>query len=308
MVETVRDHAPLLARVAVERISYELERIMQTKNAGSMFREMAAVGVINCILPELARGAGVAQPESHHLDVLDHNIEALRRMEAIQEDPEHYFPGHGAEFAKYLERNRRRILLKWASLFHDIGKPQTTKQVDQRITFYNHDKEGERLLRDIALRLKWRRDDQKQVAQLVGLHMWPFHLSNARRKTKLTSRAYLRLVRAVGEELPGLFMLAMADSLAGSGPEKPPAMEKHLADLYSEADEVYQQSIRPVFERPRLITGHDLISSFGLRPGPVFSVVLDALQEAQVAGEVASREQAMDWVGAFLRAHGQGAS
>jgi poly(A) polymerase len=87
-----------------------------------------------------------------------------------------------------------------------------------RITFYSHEREGERVFGNLARRLRWSREDARQIGRFIELHMWPFHLSNARVKTDITPRACLRLARAIGNDLPGLFLVAMADSLAGQGP------------------------------------------------------------------------------------------
>jgi hypothetical protein len=44
---------------------------------------------------------------------------------------------------------------------------------------------------------------------------------------------------------------------------------------------------------PRLVTGHDLMTALGLAPGPLVGRLLEAVQEAQAAGEVTTREQAL---------------
>jgi poly(A) polymerase len=248
---------------------------------------------------------GVEQPSSHHLDVFEHSMATFGQMIEVLNDPEKYFPGHGEKLVDYLANGRRRALLKWSALLHDLGKPQTHKireDKDGRITFYNHDREGARLFEIISARFKWSREDSDYVSRLISIHMWPFHLNNARRKTGLTPKAYLRLVKATKGEFPGLFMLAMADSLAGRGKGKPLAMEEDVASLYSEVNEVYQQKIQPVLDSPRLLDGNDLMKLFGLDPGPLFKEIFENLESAQVEGEVSSREGAIDWVKKFLQA------
>jgi poly(A) polymerase len=204
-----------------------------------------------------------------------------------------------------VQEGRRKILLKWAALFHDLGKPETheiREERDGRITFYNHDKEGARIFEIIAARFKWGRDDRDFVSQFISVHMWPFHLNNARKKTGLTPKAYLRLIKAVREEFPGLFMLAMADSLAGSGTGKPPGMEEDMVGLFHEVETIYRQTIQPALAK-RLLTGNDLIAVFELEPGPKFRKIFDSLESAQVEGEVQDRDQALDWVKNYLKLH-----
>ncbi|MDH5298341.1 MAG: HDIG domain-containing protein [Desulfobulbaceae bacterium] len=291
---------PLLARVAPERILHELSAIMASARAALAVSMMEESSLLWSIFPELRQGEGMAQPDSHHLDVFAHNRETLRCLEGLLADPAGRFPGHGPEMADYLGSGRRAERLKWAALFHDLGKPACQRLRNGRITFYNHDREGARQFADVGRRLRLSREAIREVCLFIELHMWPFHLNNVRRKSGITPRACLRLVKAVGEELPGLFLLAMADSLAGQGPDKPPGMEAELALLYDQVDRTYRESIKPVLEMERLLTGHDLIARFGLAPGVLVGKILKGLEGAQVAGDVSTVEEARAWVADFL--------
>ncbi len=301
----IREYIHLLYLAAEERIASELDAIMAVPESIKTLEAMHENGVLEELLPEMYRGVGVKQPSSHHLDVFEHGIAALKQMETVQKDPGKYFPGYGELFSTYLQGRRTRILLKWTALFHDLGKPETheiREDRNGRITFYNHDREGARIFAVIADRLKWGRDDRDFVSLLISVHMWPFHLNNARRKTGLTPKAYLRLIKAVGEEFPGLFILAMADSLAGCGTGKPPGMEEDIATLFSEVEIAYRRTIQPALAK-RLLTGNDLIAVFGLEPGPEFKEIFDSLENAQVEGDVQDKEQALDWVKNYLKSH-----
>ena len=301
----IREYSHLLYLVSEERIAYELDAIMAADDSIKTIEAMHENDVLQELVPELYRGVGVEQPSSHHLDVFEHGIAALKHMENVQKDPDTYFPGYGQALHEYLHSGRKKILLKWAALFHDLGKPKThmiREDKGGRITFYNHDKEGARIFDIISGRLKWGKDDRNYVSQFISVHMWPFHLNNARKKTGLTPKAYLRLIKAVGEDFHGLFILAMADSLAGRGTGKPPGMEEDMASLYHEVEAAYCQTIKPVLAK-RLLTGNDLMEMFGLEPGPEFREIFDNLENGQVEGKVQDREQAFEWVKNYLKSH-----
>ena len=288
-------HGGLLTKAAMERIAYELGLIIASPRAGQTISLMADSGLLWVVFPELAAERGLKQPASHHLDVFGHSLEALYCLEKILLDPEAYFPEQGGLFRE-MAQGKRAVSLKWAALFHDLGKPKTHRLTEEKITFYNHDQAGAKIFEIIAERLHWPRDDRNRVARLIALHMWPFHLSNARLRTGISRKACLRLIKAAGDDLASLFLLAMADSLAGQGVGKPPGMEENLALLLLEVHGVYVEHIQPVFANPPLLTGHDLIEIFALEPGPVFKEVLDGLIVAQVEGLVSNREQALAWV------------
>lgn len=298
----LRQDLPAIRTVAAERVRYEMDAILAAPGGAGAVAAMAAAGLLYQVLPEMAAGAGLEQPSSHHLDVSGHGIEALAQLAEVLVNPARFFPHFHRELAAYLHdpaHPGRGQALRWATLLHDLGKPAVHRRQDQRISFYNHDRIGAELCRGIALRLRFSRERTRLLQLLVAHHMWPFHLSNSRLKTGISPRACLRLIRAVGDDLPALFLLAMADSLAGRGSGKPPAMEQNLADLYTEIMTVARERITPVLQQPPLLNGHDLQKICGLTPGPLFKRILAELEQVRVEGIVTNREQALAWVRQF---------
>ena len=170
------------------------------------------------------------------------------------------------------ERPPGAVLLKLAALFHDAGKPRVkSRRTDpDRFTFYYHEKVGIEIFAGVVRRLRLSHGGRPGlVTTLIQLHMRPFLLLPAFRERELSFRALGRLVRAARADLPGLFALAMADSLAGQGPQKPADAEEVLADLADEAYHFLKERLEPQERLPRLINGHDLIR-LGLTPGPRF--------------------------------------
>jgi len=285
-----------LLGVARERIIYELILILKSERTGETFLLMAEDEVLFVIFPELAEARGVPQPSFHHLDVLGHSLLALSRAEEVLRAPGKFF-GDPEPFEELLSDPERRIAVKLAALFHDLGKPKTFA-VRDRITFYEHEKVGARIFLEMAERLRFKKDLAKRVAHLIRNHMWPFHLLAEKEKGRLTARAKRRLLRDV-PEYPDLFVVAMADGLAARGPDKDPDEEEKLAEFFRELHEFYRETLRKV-ERKRLVTGRDLIEIFGLAPGPIFRKLLEAVEEAQVEGRVKTREEALEYIAGIL--------
>jgi poly(A) polymerase len=293
---------PLIAGVAVERISHELDLIMESEQAQAAIKAMADSGILWQIIPELQSGLGVEQPGFHHLDVFHHSLAALGCMEEILRQPERFFPGRGPAFGAYADGKGKKKLLKWSALLHDLGKPYVMEvHPGGRITFYSHDWIGREIFLRFSGRLKWSNETRDLVGSMIELHMHPFHLCNVRRNTPLSKRACLKIWKKAGDNLPGLFLLAMADSLACQGEQKPEGMEEELATLFDDLQKTIDRVIRPVVSGPRLMTGRDLIELFNLSPGPVFTTILTRLELAMVEGRVCNRKEALDWVGQYLQ-------
>lgn len=295
----ITEQAALLARVSAERISYEMDCIMASQRSHEVIAAMAESGLLFQVLPGLKAGVGVIQPASHHLDVFGHSLAALLHMEQIVREPENFYPECSEQLHHYLEQPGMKTILKWAALLHDLGKPATRKIREDkggRITFYNHDEVGRALVQDLGRNLRWANDKRDRVAALTGMHMHPFHLCNVLRSQSLSKKACLKLAKRAGSDLIGLFFLAMADSLAGKGEKSPQGMEEELGHLLCEVLKTYTRYVAPALHGPRFVTGKDLIDIFSLQPGPQFSQILNGIQEAQVEGEVSSREEGLQWV------------
>ena len=302
--EEINRKISLIENVSPERILYELDCIMSADNSHPVIREMADSGLLFQVIPELKQGVGVDQPGFHHLDVFHHNLEALKQIEKIIREPSRYYPEQEELLSNYLLDTSKKNALKWAALFHDLGKPATKAahpQKTSRVTFYGHDREGCALFEQISQRLKWSNQNRAIVSGLIYGHMHPFHLSTILRTGKLSKRSCLKLYKRAGDHLAGLFLLAMADSLAGQGELKPAGMEDDLVHLFTKVMNVYNQDIRPTLTGPKLVNGHDLIELFDLHPSPVFSTILDELEVAQVEGEVSTRSEALNWIDRFLK-------
>ncbi|XCN75174.1 MAG: HD domain-containing protein [Candidatus Electrothrix aestuarii] len=283
-------------RVAKERVAYELDLIMGSPRAHQAFSAMRDCGLLWQVLPELQAGQGMNQPASHHLDVFEHCLEALNQMERVLAGLERYFPETSSVMERYLEGKHRRVQLKWAALLHDVGKPYTygiNEAKGGRITFYNHDLRGADILTEIARRLRWAKEDTSVIARLIAGHMRPFFLANNQRQDRLTLKACLRLVRKIGEHLPGLFLLAMSDALAGKGEASPEDIEQEVAGIFFRLLKVEEEHVVPVRTAPALITGKDLIDELGLTPGPLFRILLERVEEAHMEHRISTREEAL---------------
>ena len=293
----ISDMASYILKSAPERIDLELDKIMASPLSGITLRELFGCSLLRAIIPETAEMEGVEQPGFHHLDVLGHLFEAVSSMDKLVEDPCIKFRDC-EPFRQWLKANSQRVpWLKWAAFMHDFGKPARKGQKENgRVTFYEHDKEGAQMARDVAKRLRWSKEKQRFVSLLIRLHMRPFHLLNDLRKSGPSKRAMRRLLDEIGPDYPALFLLAMSDSMAGCGPMKPKELDDEIGLLFRKIHNFYLKSLKPVEENPPLLRGQDVMKALQVGPGPIVGKALRAVREAQVEGTVSTREEAIDFI------------
>ncbi|MFH1059199.1 MAG: HD domain-containing protein [Pseudomonadota bacterium] len=296
LLERLAAAGPGLFRVARERVGQEWLKLMSGARAPQAIMAMERAQVLTRLVPALAAGRGVWQNPYHHLDVLRHNLAAcLHLMRLAQGRPAPPAP-LAAGAAAYLAPDKRRALLLTAALLHDLGKPATRRPEAEPgwHSFHRHDLVGARLAERAVRGLGLAKADAAWVARLVAGHMRPFHLMGAEQRQGLGPKPVRRLLAAVGEDLAGLFLLALADTLAGRGPLRPPEAEARLMALWQRVVELNESELAAALAAPPLVDGRQLMTALNLTPGPQVGRLLTFLRAAQLDGRVRNRAEAIE--------------
>ncbi len=182
--------APQLGRITVERVAVELDKMLLGADPVAGIDLMVQTGLGEVMLPEIG-GMQMAIDEHHqHKDVYQHSLTVLRQAMELEE------PG------------QRDLVLRWAALLHDIGKPNTRKhESDGGVSFHHHEVVGAKMVRKRLRELKYSKQMIDDVSQLVYLHL-RFHGYGDGRWTDSAVRRY---VADAGPLLPRLHKLVRAD-------------------------------------------------------------------------------------------------
>lgn len=322
----VRANASALANVSAERVRDEFVRCVNGPRPGAALRALDLLGLLNPILPELAALKGVTQSPPHTLDVWEHTLAVVTRLDEVLRL---LGPVHDVDAASDLilglisvqlgryrhvltdhlqtwltpERNVRAALML-AALWHDAGKPATRAvDADGRIRFLTHETVSADLAEARLTELRLSGEELKRIRAIIANHMRPRQLSA--QKT-MSPRALYRFFRDTGAAGVDIILLSLADFLGKYGGEPPPqdAWAHHLA-VCAQLLEAYFEKRAERVSPPTLITGHDLINELGLAPGPRLGQLLEALREAQAIGEVLDRAGALEFARRWAERPGQ---
>ena len=249
--------ASSINQISAERIREELVRIFLSSNRVRGWDLLDASGLMSAILPELEAMKGVLQPEQFH--------------------PEGDVFVHTRLMLSLLHENVS-VPLVFAVLFHDVAKPVTAR-VDEtgRIRFNEHDRIGAEMTEAIMRRLRFSGAEIEATVEMVRQHM-AFKDAPKMRIAKL-KRFMAR--PNFDEELE----LHRVDC------ESSHRMLDNYEFLLHKREEFANEPIIP----PPLVRGDDLIA-FGLKPGPKFGEILEAVETRQLEGKLRTRDEALDWV------------
>jgi poly(A) polymerase len=294
-------HVSELASVSAERVFMELRRILAARSARRGLEMLGELGAAAVVLPELEALRGVEQSRFHHLDVYGHTLEVLERTVELT------LGARPPELSDALGANRDRVAallaepladeltrgeaLRWGALLHDAAKPLTREVSgpEGRVTFMGHDVRGAELARAVLGRLRASERLRAHVAALVREHLClGFLVHEPQPLDARTVFAYLRRCEPVEVDVT---LLSIADRLATRGDRAEKAIAAHL----SLARGVLGAALRWREEGPPrpLLRGDELAGELGIEPGPALGRLIEALAEAQYAGEVTTRAQAV---------------
>jgi poly(A) polymerase len=208
------------------------------------------------VLPEVEKMKGVEQPPQFHPEG-DVWVHTLMLLEPL---PANCSP-----------------TLALGALLHDVGKPPTFRRAPDRIRFDNHAEVGTRMAEQICRRLRLSNHETEQVSALVANHM---RFAEVKRMRESTLKRFMRLPQ-FDEHLE----MHRLDCLASH-------RDLSLHDFVREKlASTPREQIRPA----PLITGTDLIAA-GYTPGPRFKEILAMVEDAQLEGAIASKEEAIKMV------------
>jgi hypothetical protein len=189
------------------------------------------------------------------------------------------------------DERTRLITLKLAALLHDAGKPLArTMDETGRIRFIGHHEAGTRIAGEVLTRLRLSRIEVRLGETIVRHHMRPLQLA---REMRVSARAVYRFFRDTGDAGVEVLLHALADNRATYAPDAEYDQWPRLADLSARMlGDYWERQAERVAPAP-LIDGSVLLREFDLLPGPHIGELLEVVREAQVSGEVHTREEAM---------------
>jgi poly(A) polymerase len=270
--EAVTAMAPQLARITVERVAVELDKMLLGADPVAGIELMVQTGLGDVVLPEIG-GMRMAIDEHHqHKDVYQHSLTVLRQAIELEEP------------------QQSDLVLRWAALLHDIGKPATRRhESDGGVSFHHHEVVGAKMVRKRMRALKYSKQMVDDVSQLVYLHLRFHGYAHSDGTGRWTDSAVRRYVTDAGPLLPQLHKLVRADCTtrnkrrAARLQANYDSLEERIAELSAKED---LARVRPDLD------GTAIMQILGIPAGPLVGQAWNHLKELRLDRGPMSPEEA----------------
>jgi tRNA nucleotidyltransferase/poly(A) polymerase len=308
----IRRQASRITETSPERIRDELLKILRLAQSPTSLQKLADLGLLPHVLPVLSEMRHQVNGAWHHtlsvLGLQNAILDFLRDQPSSQapqvpdwvwEPLTRTLAPFQAALCDYLTaiavaQLTRIDLLRWGALFHETGKASPSPKTERSASGQDWETTGEAITRHHLKTLRFPNKAMTFIETLVKTHARPIQLS----KTPLTRRSIYQFYRDTDEAGVASVLLALADTMGSREfPLKPGSWETllntsaaMLAAYFQRRDEIVAPTL--------LLNGHDLLS-MGIRRGPKIGHLLEALREAQAAGEIHTQDEAM----AFIQTH-----
>ena len=303
-IELARASASRAAEPAGERQLAELRQLLGGPEPLRGLALLDELGLTPVVLPEVEALRGVEQGPNHHLDVHGHTLAVLEHTLEVERDLPRFVGERADEVAVLLaeplaDELNHATALRFGALFHDIAKPETRAEHDGFIGFRGHDQVGAQTVAGICRRL---RASRRLTKHLEGLTLHHLRLGFLIPEAPLPPRRIHGYLRATEPVAVDVTLLTVADRLSarGVGPlARPEMVEAHLA--------LARQMIGAALDWRRdgppapLLRGDELAREAGIEEGARLGELLSELEAAQYAGEIGTREEALEHARKWLQ-------
>ncbi len=275
LTRSITELKHIIKNVAPERVKYEMDLIMTSENVFAGMKKLEDLGLLFEIFPELYSLKLLDREKQFALETFGHTIDGFNYLH---------------KYAKRYRLDEKEIKnVGYALLFHDLGKANTYTYDEKKdaVHFFYHERSSRDISQSIMERLKFSIQEMKAVLSLIENHMRIFLISNE----ESTEKALRRVVYKMGDLAPSLVILTLCD-MYGSSCGKNNASTQRVKKRCAEIIEMFVEWKRKPL--PKLISGGDLLL-MGFSEGPLIGKCLSEIQEKQIAGEITTKGEAMEY-------------
>ncbi len=297
LIEFVKKHANLIEKPAKERVEYELMKLFDGGYAHNALLKMDECGILELLFPFVKELKQVPPNLHHHLDLFHHSVETVRQVGLI-------YSGSNEEVKAHMNKIdfggfSRFAHLKFACFLHDIGKfsTWTIEEETGRHRFIKHEDVGAKMCVSFLKKLCFSNKQIDYISYIIKKHMYPTAVVSSH---DLSEKVMMRYVRKSEDNAIDNILIAQADRLSARGPEITDEIVEENISALNNLLEFYLAAHETLKPLPKLLNGNEIMQMFEINPSPKLGQLIEALYEAQISGDVVTKDDAIKFIKTIL--------
>lgn len=297
LLNIAQANSNLVLKSARERIEYELMKLFSGSFVPSALYKMDECSILDIIFPFVRELKQVPKNAHHHLNLFDHSIETIRQLDCLYNASSEFVKSHmeNVDFGGF----SRLAHLRLACFMHDIGKfsAWTIEEDTGRHRFIKHEDIGAKMSEKFLKSMCFSNKQISYISSIVKNHMYPSAVVSS---PELSEKVMMRYIRKSGDSVIDNILIAQADRLSARGPEVTDEMVKDNIDGLNKLLNFYlniKDTLKPL---PKLLDGNDVMQILNIKPSKQLGYIMNALQEAQISGDVTTKDEAVLFVKTIL--------
>ena len=259
--------------------------------------KMDECGILEMFFPFVKELKQVPPNLHHHLDLFYHSIETVRQVGILFKNSSNDVKEHmqKVDFGGF----SRIAHLRLATFMHDIGKfsTWTIEEDTGRHRFIKHEDVGAKMCVSLLKNLCFSNKQIEYISYIIKKHMYPTAVVSS---PELSEKVMLRYVRKSEDNAIDNILIAQADRLSARGPEITDDIVEENITALNKLLEFYlnlRETLKPL---PKLLDGNEIMKIFNIKPSPKLGEIIEALNEAQISGDVETKEDAINFINTIL--------
>ena len=299
-IHAICKYSDLISKPARERVLYELMKLFSGKYCATALLNMNKTWLLEEIFPVVKELKQIPPNSHHHLDLLHHCIETVNQIQLLYNEADEKIKAHldKIEFGGF----SRLAHLKLAGFLHDIGK-FSTWTIDKetgRHRFIKHDDVGAKMVKSILKNLSCSNKQIEYISTMIKNHIYP---SSLMQDSEVNEKAMMRYLRKIGENVIDNIILAKADRLSARGEVITDEMVENNMKALDRLMNFYFASLEELKPLPKLLDGIEVMKLLNIGESKKLGEILNTLKEAQIDGDVTTKEEAVEFVKNYYDLH-----
>lgn len=287
----MQNYVSLIRKPAIERINYEILKLFSGKYSDIALENMDKLKLLEEILPFVKELKQVPPNSHHHLDLFHHSVETVKQIQKL-------YDYASLEEKEHLDKvdfggMSRLAHLKLAGFMHDIGKFSTWTIEQDRHRFIKHDAVGATIAGKMLKEMHFSNKQINYLTKMIKYHIYPSQVMCA---PEITDKILMRYIRKMEEDsIDGIF-LAKADRLSARGIEITDKIVETNIKSLNYLLQFFHENKKILEPLPKLLSGNEIMEILQIKPSKRLGEIVKVLYEAQVLGEVVTKEDAVNFI------------